>query len=147
MNSGLDITYTGYDVNNLHATIGTRKFEASADSESAKIIPKNFLDVDPSEKHTHTYMIGSLNLNYGWDDNWSYLEMMLRQALDCTEIGGWVTFLLLHENGGEDQYVTYPIPNLTDLVLKFNFPFNLDYGTVTGVYKLTIRKEPLLLTE
>lgn len=146
---GLDISYRGFEINTLLAYIGNKKIMDS-DYFGGKISPIDFLTADISEeylpKYDHVFMIGSLNLNYGWDiEKWAYLEMILKKAISLASEN--VTFILLHDNGGEDQYLSYPIPNMTDLILKFNYPFTIEYGVVPGMYKLTIKTKPIYITE
>lgn len=142
----LDTEYIGYEMNPLLSTIGNQKLSKFTEKRN-EIIPEDFLQSAIDGKFNYVFLIGSLNLNYGWDlPKWEYLDLMLRKSLDVTEIGGVVTFILLHDNDGVDNYISYPIPNITEVVLKYNFPFTLEYGLISGVYKLSIRKEPIFIT-
>lgn len=132
----LSFEYTGYETNSLLANVGN---EILLD-EKFKIINQDFLSADiTDEKFDQVFLIGTLNINYGWQNDWDQLELMLRKSIDICNNS--VTFILLHDNGGNDEYISYAIPNLTDLVLKFNYPFSIDYGKIAGVYKLTINKK------
>ena len=143
--SALNVTYTGYESNQLLAKIGNIKLE---DQESASVVADNFLTAEITETYDRVYIVGSLDVDYGENiQPWEHLEMMLRKALDVTNVGGIATCVLLHDNGGEDNYRAFPIPNVTDLILKFNMPFDITYGSIPSIYKLSIKKEPIFITQ
>jgi hypothetical protein len=139
---GLVMDYTSYELNPLLIHIAKEKLA----DYGGEVIQDDVLNAPLTKKFDHVFLIGSININYGWDgDHWSRLELLLRKSLDlCNES---VTFVLLQDNGGEDQYISYPIPNLTELVLMFNYPFSIQYGDIPGVYKLTIKKKPIYITQ
>lgn len=144
----LEVNYIGYENNPLLQEIGTNKINRADLGESAVISGEDFLTAQLEAKFDLVYVIGTLNINYGTEvQPWEYLEMMLRKALDVTELGGNAVFVLLHDTGGVDQYISYPIPNISDLIMKFNMPFSIEYGVIPSVYKLTIRKEPIFITQ
>lgn len=141
----LSIEYEGVDANEVLVQVGNQKL---SQLENAEIHLNNYLDQKFEDKFNYTFLIGTLNLDYGSDlQPWENLELMLRKALDDTIQGGKVTLILLNDNGGVDEYLAYPIPNLTDTILKFGFPFELDYGKIPSVYKITIEKNPIFITE
>jgi hypothetical protein len=145
----LNVDYVGYETSKLLHEIGEDKIDkATFENFSAKIIQEDFLKAQIDRKFDLVYVIGTLNINYGTDvQPWDYLEMMMRKALDVTELGGVATFVLLHDTGGVDQYISYPIPNVSELIMKFNMPFSIDFGQIPSVYKLSIRKEPIFITQ
>lgn len=130
----LNISFTGYELNPVLVNVGNLKHENADDFE---LILDNFLNIDSGKKYDYSFVIGSLNINYGWNDNWVQIENIIKKAIDVTTKN--VTMILLHDTGGDDAYISYPIPNLTDLLLKFNVPFSIDYGEIYGIYKLTIK--------
>jgi hypothetical protein len=145
----LEIDYRGYEVNSLLAKIGIEKYKSATFGKfSANIEVEDFMTAEIINRYDLTLMVGTLNLDYGFNmQPWEYLELMLRKALDVTEMGGTVVMVLLQDNGGEDQYISYPIPNMTDLIMKFNMPFTIEYGEIPSVYKLSIKKQPIYITQ
>ena len=133
----LKTTYIGFEINDLIAKVGNTNLELFPEHT---IINDDFISVEIADTFDHVYMIGALNMDYGLyeTNNWDYIELMLRKAVDIAIKN--ITFVLFHDNGGDDKFVSYPIPNLTELVLKFNLPFVIDYDQDTGIYKLTISK-------
>lgn len=141
----LNVEYSGIDVNEVLTGVGNQKLKHI---ESASIVNENYLQYQFDDKFNYTFLIGTLNLNYGSDlQAWENLELMLRKSIDDTIEGGKVVMVLLNDNGGVDEYIAYPIPNITDLVLQFNLPFEIDYGKIPSVYKITIEKNPIFITE
>ena len=136
----LNVSYVGYEFNDVLKRVGMNKFMSDNFTDIKMIVGKDFIDAEINEKFDLVTMIGSLNLDYGLPDKpWVLLEKILRKAISVCN--GRVVFVLLHSNGGNDQYISYPIPNMTELVLKFNYPFELDYGQYSDVYTLTINTE------
>lgn len=134
----LSLTYIGYEMNEMMAHVGNQIFKDRGDS-NAIILNTDFLKakIDPTANAEQVFLIGSLNINYGWDtEKWVYLEQLITKSLEVAS--GSVTLILLHDNGGNESYISYPIPNLTELVMKFNLPFKLEHGEITGVYKITL---------
>lgn len=143
----LDIKYTGYELNPLLAKIGTEKNILPTEKASCEILNDDFIDINTDDLKVDTvFMIGSMNVDYGWNmKNWEYLELVLNKSMKIAQ--RHIVFILLHDTGGQDGYVSFPIPNLSDLILKFNYPFKIEYGDIPGVYKLTINMEPIFITQ
>lgn len=140
----LKIHYAGYEQNDLLAKVGNEKIsKVDWDRNLAKpwIHNQNFLDGIFKEDETwdHVFAIGTMNIDYGWTTgDWTHLELMITRAMTLAKYT--VTFVMLHDNGGYDVYKSFPIPDVTDLVLKLNCSFKVDYDNETGIYKLTLTK-------
>ena len=127
-----ELTYTGYETNPLLAQVGNEMLV----NTNATIQNIDFL-LSGDVHAEYVLMVGSLNLNYGRDTkDWPYFEQFLQKAIEVSTER--VIFVMLHNNGGNESYIAYPIPNVTDLVLQYNLPFQVDYGTIEDVYILTI---------
>jgi len=138
----LNISYTGWEMNPLLVKVGN---DITKDDPSYNLNYGDFMTQNITDKYDYVFVIGELNIDYGRDiPPHDLVELMIRKCLDV-ENGGTSTIILLQDNGGEDQYYSYPIPNISELILKFNYPFTIEYGVIPSVYKLTIVKQPIFL--
>ena len=128
------VQYGGYESNTLLATVGNELL--SKDNFNGIISNSDFMDSEIETPADIVLAIGTLNLNYGRSiKDWPYAELMIKKAISCAKEK--VIFVLLHDNGGNEQYISYPIPNMTELALQFGLPFKIDYGKIDDVYTLT----------
>lgn len=129
----IELEYTGYELNPVLHKIGS---DLLSNTDNATIVLGDFITADVKSADI-VLMIGSLNLNYNRDiTDWAYFEQMLRKSIRIANER--VIFVLLHSNGGIEQYIAYPIPNVTELLLQLNIPFRIEYDGTDGVYLLTI---------
>jgi len=139
----LDIEYFGVEQNELLVKVGNDKLEKYHSHERndyPSIRRDGFLETEFIEgtNFDHVFFIGTLNLFYGWEnEDWTHIELMLAKALGLAKHS--VTMILIHDNGGWDMYKSFPIPNMTDLILKFNCSFDINFDNETGIYKLTVK--------
>jgi hypothetical protein len=136
----LDISYSGVENNAILCRIGNDRM-----AEDGIYVRENFSmknedylksDTDLPEVDW-TFVIGTLNVNYGYNGSkWDYLRRMLERSFTHTRTG--TVFILLHDSLGVDQYVDFPIPNVTDLVLEYGRAFSVDYVKFPAIYKLVV---------
>lgn len=127
------IQYTGYEINPILATAGNKLLNAGG--YDAIIHNTNFIDADVNETDI-VLLVGTLNIDYGiGNTGWQFLENLLKKCIKISKFR--VIAVLLHENAGYDQYNAYPIPNMTELALKFNHPFTINYGVIDYSYVLS----------
>ncbi len=135
----LGLTYLGYEMNPLLSQISSERLNLE---DYANIVEGDFLtDVITPETWDYVFIIGSLNTNYGWGNDWEQFENILKKSLDVAIQS--VTMILLNDTGGNEGYISFPIPKLTEKILPLNHPFTIEYGQIQDVYKLTIQKETI----
>lgn len=133
-----EIQYNGVEFNQLLVNAGLRRYPTMSDSN---IEIGDFLQVDFDNTYDYIFNIGSLNANYGLyqDSNWAYFNKVLDKSLAACNVA--CVFTLLQQTDSNDDFVTYPIPNMTDMLLQRQLKFTIDYVAFSPeVYKLVIYK-------
>lgn len=130
-----NIKYTGIDSNDLLIAVGQQKY---TDDANVEMVHGDFINMDMDTRYdtilSSLYFIN----NYGIPDSKKYehLERFLEKALSIADYN--VSLLFMHDNGGDDTYLSFPLPNTLDTILKFNFIFRVDFANIPDMYRVLI---------
>lgn len=142
----IELNYTGIELNQTIAKIPETKYPTFFNQKDKyKIINDEFLNYDFKDNlYDWVICIGSLNLLYYEIkiDKWQYINNFISKALDVCKQG--VVLTLIHDTGGQENFVSYPIPNMADEVLKFKRPFTIQTSEISDIYRVIINKQVIL---
>lgn len=134
----VNLTYIGYEPNDLLVAVSNEIFKRENISETSQVIHADYLTIDEVATSDVTLVVSNLIYSNQMTDGtkWIYFEKLLKKVIPHTLES--VILVLLHDNGGDDNYISYPVPNMTDLLLRFNHPFKIDMGRLPDMYTVII---------
>ena len=132
----LNVMYDGFETNQILAKAGN-------ENGVVNLHNRNFVanvsgqDQTLSQWNGWAFCIGSLNVNYGWEDKWEQFDLILNHSLKWVSQG--VVFILNHY-ADDETYQCYPIEEMIPFLSETypNIPYKLDYSKFDGIYNLTI---------
>lgn len=134
----IDLVYIGYESNDLLVAVSDILFKNEGLSDKCAIRHAEYInDSDPPIVDVTimtSYLINNPAITQS--NKWSYCESILKRVIPKTLER--VIIVALHDDGGDDAYVSYPLPNMTELLLKFNHPFKIDFGRMPDMYTIII---------
>lgn len=136
--TGLELTYIGFETNDLLCEVGKRLFERENLVDNCDIVNADYMRYNDIPVTDITIMPSHLiyNPNITDSNKWSYCEQLLRRVIPNTLER--VIFTGLHIDGGDPSYISLPVPNMVELLLKFNHPFKIDFGRLSDMYTVVI---------
>ena len=134
----VNLTYIGYEPNDLLVAVSAELLKRENLSENCSVIHGDYLTTEEVATSDVTLVISNLIYSTQMTDGtkWIYIEQLLKKMIPHTL--ETIVLVLLHDNGGDDNYIAYPIPNMSDLLLKFNHPFKIDMGKLPDMYTVVI---------
>lgn len=135
----INLTYTGFEPNDLLVAASKVIFDRYQVSDNCNVYLSSFMSEDFSgEKFDVSVVVSNLITNaFITDGNkWEFIENFLKKLIPLTSER--VILLLLHDAGGDENYIEFPVPNMVETLLRFNHPFKIDFGKISDMYTVVI---------
>jgi hypothetical protein len=135
----LNLEYTGFEANDLLVDASKIVLERARIHDNCKVIRSSFIDEDFTGQKFDISVITSNLINNPYITNgtkWEFIENLLRKTIPLTNER--VILILLHDAGGDDNFLEFPVPNMVDTLLRFNHPFKIDFGKISDMYSVVI---------